>query len=146
MTLARMRNGLMISATLVLALNIPMASAQRERNTSGKKDVYAELAKAPKKAVARPNPLEGDPDAVAAGEKLFGLHCAECHGEMAEGGRKAPSLLADPVQQAAPGTLFWILTNGVVRHGMPVWSKLPEPQRWQLVSYLKSLAPAGKSP
>ncbi|HXP40862.1 MAG TPA: c-type cytochrome, partial [Candidatus Acidoferrales bacterium] len=93
----------MISATLVLALNIPMASAQRERNTSGKKDVYAELAKAPRKAVARRNPLEGDPDAVAAGEKLFGLHCAECHGEMAEGGRKAPSLLADPVQQAAPG-------------------------------------------
>jgi mono/diheme cytochrome c family protein len=146
MIMARMRNGPMISATLVLALNILMASAQRERNTSRKKDVYAELAKAPKKAVARLNPLEGDPDAVAAGEKLFGLHCAECHGEMAEGGRKAPSLLSDPVQQAAPGTLFWILTNGVVRHGMPVWSKLPEPQRWQLVSYLKSLAPAGESP
>jgi mono/diheme cytochrome c family protein len=144
MTLARMRNGLMIAATLILALRIPLASAQRE--TSGKKDVYAELAKAPRKAVARRNPLEGDRDAVAAGEKLFGLHCAECHGEMAEGGRKAPSLLADPVQQAAPGTLFWILTNGVVRHGMPVWSKLPEPQRWQLVSYLKSLAPAGESP
>lgn len=33
----------------------------------------------------------------------------------------------------------WILTNGVVRRGMPVWSKLPEPQRWQLVSFLKSL-------
>ena len=50
------------------------------------------------------------------------------------------------VQQASPGTLFWILTNGVVRRGMPVWSKLPEPQRWQIVSYLKSLTPAGKSP
>src|SRR6202035_955380 len=110
------------------------------------KDVYAELAKAPKKAVTRANLLESDLDAVAAGEKLFELHCAEWHGEMAGGGRKAPSLLADPVQQAAPGTLFWILTNGVVRHGMPVWSKLPEAQRWQLVSYLKSLAPAGKSP
>jgi hypothetical protein len=24
---------------------------------------------------------------------------------------------------------------------MPVWSKLPEPQRWQLVSYIKSLNP-----
>jgi len=35
--------------------------------------------------------------------------------------------------------LFWLLTNGVVRRGMPVWSKLPEPQRWQLVSYIKSL-------
>jgi len=22
---------------------------------------------------------------------------------------------------------------------MPVWSKLPEPERWQLVSYIKSL-------
>jgi hypothetical protein len=32
---------------------------------------------------------------VAAGAKLFDLHCAECHGEMAEGGKKAPSLLAD---------------------------------------------------
>ena len=72
-------------------------------------------------------------------------HCAECHGEMAEGGRKAPSLLADPVQQSTPGTLFWILTNGVVRHGMPVWSKLPEPQRWQIVSYLKSLGPKEKA-
>jgi mono/diheme cytochrome c family protein len=50
------------------------------------------------------------------------------------------------VQQATPGTLFWILTNGVVRRGMPVWSKLPEPQRWQIVSYLKSLTPAAKSP
>ena len=52
------------------------------------------------------------------------MHCAECHGEMAEGGRKAPSLLAEQVPQATPDTLFWILTNGVVRHGMPVWSKL----------------------
>src|ERR1039458_2643568 len=50
------------------------------------------------------------------------------------------------VQQASPGTLFWILTNGVVRRGMPVWSKLPEPQRWQIVSYLKPLTPAGNSP
>jgi hypothetical protein len=42
--------------------------------------------------------------------------------------------------------MWMILANGVVRHGMPVWSELPEPQRWQLVSYLSSLVPAGKSP
>ena len=89
--------------------------------------------------------MESDPDAVAAGASLFDQHCAECHGEMAEGDRKGPSLRADPVQQATPGTLFWILTNGVVRRGMPVWSNLPEPQRWQLGSYLKSLGPAEKS-
>jgi mono/diheme cytochrome c family protein len=101
--------------------------------------VYAELARAPEKARAKRNPLEKDPDAVAAGRNLFEEHCAECHGETAEGGKKGPSLRAEEIQSATPGTLFWILTNGVVRRGMPVWSKLPEPQRWQLVSYIKSL-------
>ena len=89
-------------------------------------------------------PWNHDPDAVAAGGKLFAQHCAECHGDMAEGGKKAPSLRADEVQHATPGALFWLLTNGVVRRGMPVWSKLPEPQRWQLVSFIKSLAPASQ--
>jgi len=100
---------------------------------------YAEIAKAPEKARAKRNPLESDRDAVAAGSNLFQQHCAECHGESADGGRKGPSLRVREIQDATPGALFWLLTNGVVRRGMPVWSKLPEPQRWQLVSYLKSL-------
>jgi mono/diheme cytochrome c family protein len=135
------------AAASVMFLAVDHTAAQKEATLPASKDssVYAELMKAPKKAAARRNPLENDRDAVAAGSKLFALHCAECHGEMAEGGRKAPSLMAEPVQRATSGTLFWILTNGVVRRGMPVWSKLPEPQRWQLVSYLKSLSPAEES-
>jgi mono/diheme cytochrome c family protein len=101
--------------------------------------IYEELQKAPEKARNRANPLQNDRDAVAAGAILFEQHCAECHGNAAEGTRKAPSLLVSEVQTATPGTLFWVITNGVVRKKMPVWSKLPEPQRWQLVSYLKSL-------
>ena len=110
--------------------------------------VYAELQKAPEKARNRANPLQNDPDAVAAGAVLFEQHCAECHGDAARGGKKGPSLRATEVQDATPGAIFWILTNGVVRKGMPVWSKLPEPQRWQLVRYIKSLggpAPAAES-
>jgi mono/diheme cytochrome c family protein len=98
-----------------------------------------ELDKAPEKVRAKRNPLERDPDAVATGKKLFGMHCAGCHGEAAEGTRRAPSLRDSEVQEASPGAIFWVLTNGIVWHGMPVWSKLPEPQRWQLVSYIKSL-------
>ena len=105
---------------------------------------YAELAKAPAKARGRKNPEEGNAEAVLIGKKLFGQHCAECHGPSAEGGKKAPSLLADAVQQATPGTLFWLLTNGVVRRGMPVWSKLPESQRWAIVTYVKSLKPSSE--
>jgi len=111
--------------------------------------IYGELQKAPEKARNRANPLQNDADAVAAGAILFEQHCAECHGHAAQGGKKGPNLRAVEVQGATPGAIFWILTNGVVRKGMPVWSKLPEPQRWQLVRYIKSLgeaAPVGESP
>lgn len=128
---------------VLLTLSLAPAQAQGAKPPQPR-SVYAELSRAPEKARSRRNPLESDPDAVTAGNKLFSLHCAECHGEVANGSRRGPSLRADQVQQATPGTLFWLLTNGVVRRGMPVWSKLPEPQRWQLVSFIKSLsAPEG---
>jgi mono/diheme cytochrome c family protein len=130
-----------LSICLVSFLPFAFASAQTAEAPRTVNPVYAPLAKAPKKAAARRNPLQDDRDAVGGGGKLFALHCAECHGEMAEGGKKAPSLLADEVQHSTSGAIFWLLSNGVVRRGMPVWSKLPEPQRWQLVSYIKSLNP-----
>jgi mono/diheme cytochrome c family protein len=107
---------------------------------------FAEFASVPEKARSRPNPLASDPDSAIAGRKLFSQHCAECHGKTAEGGRKAPNLRAQEVQSATPGMLFWIMTNGVVRRGMPVWSKLPELERWQIVSFLKSLPLSGGEP
>jgi mono/diheme cytochrome c family protein len=129
-----------VIAVLLAFATMPAFSSKEKKSKD--EPIYAALTKAPRKAVARPNPLANDPDAVAAGAKLFDQHCAECHGDLAQGGKKAPSLRADEVQRATPGTIFWLLTNGVVRRGMPVWSKLPEPQRWQLVSYIKSLTPA----
>jgi mono/diheme cytochrome c family protein len=101
--------------------------------------LYSELTKAPERARDRRNPLQEDPEAVAAGRLLFEGHCQECHGSSGESGKHGPNLRVPEVQNATAGTLFWLLSGGVVRKGMPVWSKLPEPQRWQLVRYLKSL-------
>ena len=141
------RSAMIRRAALLFAAVLPVGIAVAQTNNSEapspSKSVYAELAKVPAKAAGRRNPLESEPEAMAAGAKLFEMHCAECHGPNADGGKKGPSLRAEQVQQATPGTLFWLLTNGVVRKGMPVWSRLPEPQRWQLVSYIKSL---GTSP
>ena len=125
----------------VVAFGTYQASAQRRDPAAGtiKQSTYAALADAPAKARERLNPFASDPQAVAAGGKLFEQHCAECHGMKAGGTRKGPSLLQEQVQQATAGTLFWILSNGVVRRGMPVWSKLPEQQRWQIVTFLQSL-------
>jgi mono/diheme cytochrome c family protein len=132
--------GIIILGVMVLRTS---AAAQKRDNSpeKTKESTYAALAEAPEKARRRKNPFEGDAQAVAAGEKLFQQHCAECHGEKAGGTKKGPSLLREEVHAATPGTLFWILTNGVVRRGMPVWSKLPEQQRWQLVIFLQSLKP-----
>lgn len=140
---------LVLSTTAFVALGIYAAFAQGDDTVQDHNHLhhhhFAEFAKVPEQARARRNPLETDPDAVAAGKKLFGQHCAECHGATAEGGKKAPNLRAEEVQNATPGTLFWILTNGVVRRGMPVWSKLPEPERWQIVMFIKSLPPSTAS-
>jgi mono/diheme cytochrome c family protein len=133
---------------IFLGVSLAYGTQEKEPRSKYKKDalVYAEIAKAPEKARAKRNPLEKDPHAVAAGANLFERHCLECHGDAAEGGKKGPSLLAPEVQNSPPGAIFWILTNGVVRRGMPVWSKLPEPQRWQLVSYIKSLGATSPKP
>jgi hypothetical protein len=48
-------------------------------------------------------------------------------------------LRTDEVQNAADGEIFWLLRNGSLRRGMPSWSALPEPSRWQIIAYVKSL-------
>ena len=108
-------------------------------------DLDTVLAKIPAKARAKRNPLEGDAEAPIAGKKLFEQHCAECHGDSADGTRRAPGLRVQGLQRATPGQIFWILTNGVIRRGMPSWSKLPEAQRWQIVVYLRSSWAPGDS-
>ena len=134
-----------MAALLVASLAFGQHEKPAAPNHKAVAVVYGELAKAPDKARAKRNPMENDPDAVTAGLNLFEQHCAECHGNAGYGTQKAPSLRAEEIQSAAPGAIFWILTNGVVRRGMPVWSKLPEPQRWQLVSFIKSLGAVPKT-
>ena len=115
-----------------------LAENQVNQGVASRGHDYSELNKAPAKARSRPNPLHTDPDSVVAGQILFKDHCSECHGATGTGGKKGPNLRAPEVQDVTDGTLFWLLTNGVAWKGMPVWSRLPEAQRWQLVQYVKS--------
>jgi len=85
------------------------------------------------------NPYSGQPQAIAAGGRMFADHCAQCHGPDALGQGKRPSLRTAEVQNASDGEIFWILRNGYLRRGMPSWSSLPEQTRWQIITYVKSL-------
>lgn len=130
----------------VFALAGLLGRAQEKAEKAKSESVYAELGKVPEKNRAKQNPLKQDPEASKAGEILYEEHCEECHGTHGEGGKKAPNLRVAEVQEASDGAIFYVLSNGIVRKRMPVWSKLPEPQRWQLVSYIKSLGVAVEKP
>ncbi len=97
------------------------------------------LSQVPAKDAARDNPVVHQAESPQVGARLFAQHCAECHAENAEGKNGKPSLHSEHVAQATPGQLYWLLTNGSLKNGMPSWSRLPEQQRWQIVAYLKSL-------
>jgi mono/diheme cytochrome c family protein len=95
---------------------------------------------APDRAASRPNPLANRPELAAGGRKIFEQRCAQCHGDDAHGTSRAPNLLTRRAQAQSDGALFWKITSGDTRAGMPTFSYLPPPERWQLVLHLRSLA------
>jgi mono/diheme cytochrome c family protein len=85
------------------------------------------------------NPFGGNEAARRAGAKLYGRECAPCHGARREGIGKAPPLDRTDIYRAEPGALFWVLRNGSLRDGMPSFAHLPEPERWQIVTFLTEM-------
>lgn len=97
------------------------------------------LEKPQPKEMARTNPYATRNGAEQAGKKLFQRECASCHGQQGGGTARAPSLVSPVLKQTSEGAIFWVLRHGYLRRGMPSFSHLPEPQRWQIITYLKSL-------
>lgn len=105
-------------------------------------------------AAAQPPRPAPDP---AAGEQAYKDNCARCHGPTGAGdGRDAgrmfprPRPLAEGVfkfRTTASGTpptdedLFQTISEGLPGSRMPDFTRLPEETRWQLVAYVKNLAP-----
>jgi mono/diheme cytochrome c family protein len=99
------------------------------------------LRKVPAADRSRTDPYTGNANAVAAGKILYADNCAKCHGDDAGGRHSRPSLRSERIVHATDGELAWILRNGNSWKGMPSWSSLPEPERWQIIAYLRSLPP-----
>jgi glucose/arabinose dehydrogenase len=105
----------------------------------------SEFHNAPASAQTIKNPYTESAQAIDAGKALFAQSCASCHGPAGAGMGNVPSLVTGPAQTASDGAIFWYITKGDVDNGMPSWKSLSEDQRWQVVSYIKSLK-AGSAP
>jgi mono/diheme cytochrome c family protein len=97
------------------------------------------VQQAPRPSKPLRNPFEGQQRAEQAGGKLFARECSACHGPDGSGLGKAPPLNQADVHEASAGALFWVLRNGSLQRGMPSFAHLPEAQRWQIITYLKTL-------
>ncbi|MFY9909291.1 MAG: PQQ-dependent sugar dehydrogenase [Candidatus Sulfotelmatobacter sp.] len=102
-------------------------------------DVDAKFHNAPESAQKMKNPYGMQPGAIAAGKQLFARNCVSCHGRTGEGAGNVPSLIDGKLETATAGEVFWFITKGDKDNGMPSWAQLPEKQRWQIVSFVKSL-------
>jgi glucose/arabinose dehydrogenase len=101
---------------------------------------------APAAAQTVKNPYAGQAKAALAGKDIYARTCSTCHGAAGEGTGSVPPLKNGPAQKASDGAIFWYITQGDVGSGMPSWASLPAQQRWQVVTYLKSLNAAQATP
>jgi putative heme-binding domain-containing protein len=97
---------------------------------------------------ARRNPLAGDARAIESGRIMFRIHCAECHGLKATGGRSGPDLTRGTFAAGdTDADLYDVLVKGVAGTEMPAFSdRFEDDERWRLVSYIRSLNPSTKGP
>jgi alcohol dehydrogenase (cytochrome c) len=99
-----------------------------------------------RQTIPAPNPLAGSPAAVAAGETLFNQLCQSCHGPAGQGaGDRGPALNSGTFAHgSADGDLFRAIRSGIRGTQMASFAGLSDTQVWQLVAYVRSLAPGAR--
>jgi copper transport protein len=97
------------------------------------------------------NPIPANQESVMAGEHVFTVNCAPCHGPGGKGDGPLGLVLnprpADLTLHAIPGVhtdaqLFEWVTNGFPGSRMPPFkTTLSDTDRWNLVNFIRTLAP-----
>jgi mono/diheme cytochrome c family protein len=96
------------------------------------------------------NPIQREPEIIAAGRAHFADHCAVCHANDGSGdtmfGRgmwpKPPDLRREETQNLSDGEIFYIIENGIRFSGMPGFGTETgegEKASWHLVHFIRHL-------
>lgn len=108
-------------------------------------------AELPTVAAALPNPLPATPEVIARGKYVYQNQCVVCHGATGQGDGPvigpnkfpyAPPVVGPQASGYSDGYLYGIIRVG--RGLMPAYgSRIPEPERWALVHYLRVMQQGG---
>jgi len=139
------RNAILFGTVLLLALGIGFA---QEKDTKDKAQAH-EAATPPTSAddAAKKNPVKPTPEGLAEAKRLYGYHCAMCHGKAGDGkGDLAVSMdlklndWRDPstIEKMSDGQLFYIITNGRGKMVGGEGDRTKEQIRWNLVNLVHS--------
>ena len=93
--------------------------------------------------IAASNPFKSVDD-IATGRQFYLGHCAQCHGHDGEGGRGVNLTTGRFKHGDSDSELFVTIQKGIRGTEMPR-SRLPEPDLWKLIAYLRSLTRQGGS-
>jgi mono/diheme cytochrome c family protein len=143
----------MYKAFLVLCafLLAGMGTARGRQNATQEKPGSAEPTMTPED-VAKKNPVAPTPEGLAEARKLFGYHCAMCHGKVGDGkGDLAQEMKlelhdwrdASSIEKMTDGELFWIISNGRGKMLGGEGDRTPEKMRWNLVNLVRSFGKKG---
>ena len=129
----------------VLLIGFSAVLAQQEKP----KDTTQESASSsiPSEAAAKVNPVKSTPEGVVSVTKLYGYHCAMCHGKDGDGkGDLAVDMKlnlhdwrdASTIAKMTDGELFYIVTNGRGKMTGGEGDRTKEEVRWNLVNLVRS--------
>jgi len=93
--------------------------------------------------VVEVQPVDMSPEAIAHGQWLFSLTCAQCHGTNGYGTPLAPALNNQTfLSQTPDAAIQQIIAGGITGTSMPAWGgRLTEYDIAALTAYLRSLEP-----
>ncbi|HYN81600.1 MAG TPA: cytochrome c [Gemmatimonadaceae bacterium] len=91
-----------------------------------------------------PNPVAVSEESLVNGRKYYQINCAVCHGDKGMGdgpatkfGMPGISLVMDITKGRSDGYIYGMIRNG--RGLMPSYNRIEEPERWDVVNYLRGL-------
>jgi mono/diheme cytochrome c family protein len=140
---------LCLSAVLLLAgFGIALAQEKDAKAKNGQ-DAEGPPPPIPAADAAKTNPVKPTPEGLAEAKRLYGYHCAMCHGADGDGkGELAIQMKLDLKDWRNPnslanmtdGQLFYVITNGRGKMTGGEGDRTKETTRWNLVNLVRSFA------